>query len=45
MVAQAYHPYAHEVEAGNQGAQGDPGIINELVVCLNNFIPLEPLLT
>lgn len=45
MVAQAYHPYAQEVEAGNQGAQGDAGLLSELVVCLNNFIPLGSLLT
>ena len=41
-VAQAY---IQEVEAGNQGAHGNPGLLSELVVCLNNFIPLGPLLS
>lgn len=43
MVAQTYHPYAQEVEAGNQGAQGDPGLLSEFVVCLNSFILLGSL--
>lgn len=41
-VAQAY---IQEVEAGNQATQVNPGLLSELVVCLNNFIPLGSLLS